>query len=329
MRQKIKLTVLVVSLALISLLNGCKDQGKAEFIKRPESSGVEPRVTLKLKLRPGQYNMSIIEDVTQNIQIQGKTHVEEHTRTSWFELYASEPKSSDLTTCKVSTKRIKGKGNQFGSFDTDDPRSLRNKAAQFMAWQLNYDFFLNFSPDGEFVSASGLDEMWDSLAKKEPSAASFVNQMKEVIGNEFAAEFLYGSAYMSLPDNPVGVGAIWHKKVPKTISMMGNATYDSENELIKLESTPDGQIAHIKHTGRITNNGKGNSQIGSVSMVIKEVDMKIEGLIQMNIDKGLLVMEIMKNDGYMSMTAKNAGGKNMPAKANFKTKTRRAFSPTN
>ena len=111
-------------------------------------------------------------------------------------------------------KCIKYSSSPAGTFDTHDPNSMKdNILAQLFSWQLKHKFVLKYGPNGEFIGASGLDEMWDELARLEPSVAQFANQMKETMGDTYGAEFLYGNVSTMLPEEPVGVGAIWHNTI--------------------------------------------------------------------------------------------------------------------
>ena len=325
--KNIRSAMLVSLLVIISLVCGCKEEKSDGGDKRHESLGKEPRIKLRLQLQPGTYEKVIRKVTESKDNLNSKPRNVKHSQTEWYEIVVSESDSTDQTICEVITKRLQSFGSSLGTFDTDNPDSLKdNKIAPLIFWQLNHKIVLKFDPNGEFISASGINEMYDELAQQMPSTAQFTNQMKETIGN--GAEFLYGIASAMLPEEPVGVDAVWHRMTSKSMPIIGLTKYDHEIQLIKIESTPEGKIAHIKHVGLSQIQGGGDTNISSTSTNINNVDMKITGKIQINVDTGLLVNHKTMKEGEIKIFQKDSQDKDtIPYVRRFHSTTERMITP--
>ena len=262
------------------------------------------------------------------MNINGQDQKVRMSMTTWFEINASEPNPAGGTTCEITTKRIKSSDNPFGAFDTDDPDSMKdNPFAQIANWQLKYKIVLTYGPNGKFIHARGLEGMFDELARQEPSIASFANQMKETMANTYGPEYLYGNVAAMLPQEPVGVGAIWHNDTSRSMPIVGLIKCDNECEFIKNESTPAGKIAHIKQVGLVQNREGADTNIGPVSMNIKNLNLKITGDIRINTDTGLLILQKQVTAGDMEMSSKDPQGEDMSIKTSANMTTEQILTP--
>jgi hypothetical protein len=319
-------TVKLVGLLLfISLVCGCKDEKSEVLDKRPESLGKEPRIKLKLQFLPGKYELVLSSISDDKFQMGDQNETMQESEISWYEIIASEPSPSGQTTCEITTKRIKSTDESSDTFDTDNPDSMKDDEIALI--MLKHKIIHKYGPNGEFISSSGIDEMLDEYVQQQPSMAQFVSQRKESMEDAYGAEFLYGIASTTLPEDPVGVGAVWHKTISKSMPFVGLVKYDSENELIKIESIPAGKIAHIKHVGLIQGREGSKTSIGPVSMNMKNVHMKMTGDIQVNADTGLMIKQKMVTAGDMEMSMKDPRGKDISSKVRFNMTTEQTIKP--
>jgi tetratricopeptide (TPR) repeat protein len=154
--------------------------------------------------------------------------------------------------------------------------------------------------------------MWGAMADaaeaEEPGSGQFVRQMKESLGDEGAKHFLH-LGYDMMPQKPVGVGAIWHRKESVKVPFVGTMRSDSELELTGIEETSDGKVAHIAITSD-TRSGKGaETVLGPVSMTFRSMDLRQEGTIRLNADTGLLLDSESKTSGGMRLIVRGPDGK--------------------
>ncbi len=285
----------------------------AQFRRRAESPGSEPRIELRQKFPPARYEMVASEVTDTVMRMKGETEVSHSSETTWFDIRSSQPDASGATTCVMKIKRIT-QSDEDGSFDTDDPASVRrNPTGRVFSPMLGREFVLKFGPDWELVSASGLDEMWDALADaaeaETPGSGEFVRkQLKESLGDEGARRFLH-LAYEMMPDKPVGVGAIWHRKESVKVPFAGIVRSDSELELTGIEETSDGKVAHIATTSGMRSSKGAETVLGPVSMTFRSMDLRQKATTRLNVDTGLLLYSESKASGGMRFIVRGPDGK--------------------
>jgi cytochrome c biogenesis protein CcmG/thiol:disulfide interchange protein DsbE len=143
--------------------------------------------------------------------------------------------------------------------------------------------------------------MIDEMAREGPVAVQMIQQLKQMDKEDFIKENL-GLIYDMMPDEPIGVGAVWHKVTSENIQFVGAAKISAEYELREIEQTPDGRIAHIIRISNIEQDQSKRTQFGSMSLSVAKLDMKGKGEIQLNMETGLMISGRMEMAGEMEMS---------------------------
>jgi len=287
---------------------------------KPDSLGSEPRVRLRQQFPPGKYEMIRTETHKSVFNIEGRTVTTNESRSKWYEVDASDPDAAGQTTCTAAMKRMKSTDSQGRSYDTDDPDSLRaNEVEQMISKiMLNQKFVFKFGQDGKLVSVSGLDRLWDSISngvssevvKAYPMAAQRADQISwqvvqqfkqevDAIGEKGYIQSMLGLVYDIMPDQPVGVGAVWHKVTSEKTPFIGAARINGEYELGEIVQTSEGKIAHITCVGTVKQDESKSTQFGPMSMTFNKTDLRQKGEIQLDVDTGLMMSSRMEVDGEM------------------------------
>ncbi len=158
---------------------------------------------------------------------------------------------------------------------------------------------------GQVVSASGLDKVWDSALKGDPSAS----RMKDALGDKMVAGMLSGSAEM-LPTTPVAKGDSWQVKARQSTAM-GNCELTGEAALKDIEKIPAGRIAVIDVKGKLTPS-KAVDAAGPMGRVGK-MDFGQTGTVKVNLDTGVVAASTMNLDGTMEAVGPGQGNSTQKA----------------
>ncbi len=289
-----------------------EEEERLDTYPQYKESTVGSKVKLKQKFLPGTYEMVHTNAKNNVTQMNNQTLPIQLSKTHWYELDASRPDASGLTTCTITVKRLK-ESHAGGSFDTDEPESLKsNQAGQRLSSMLEHEFVLKFGQDWQLISASGLDQIWEDIGKGAPADAQMSQEMKETMDQETFAKWMFGLVYDMIPDEPVGVGDIWNKVTSGNSPLLGTIEGDTECKLTKMEQTAEGKIAYITFTSQIESDKTTSTKIGPMSVTVKNVKMKQTGQIQLNADTGLMLKQEMTRSGDLEMSTKGPDGKDVP-----------------
>jgi hypothetical protein len=317
---------------------------------KPDSLGVEPRIRLIQKFPPGKYRLEVIQTMTvKGILTAESSRVKtsESQEKWWYEIDASEPDASGQTTCIATFKRIISSDSEGSSYDTDDPYSLSPYDFEQIIRKImvNKQYIFKLGQDGSIVSVEGLDRLWDSIsnevsrevAKLDPMNArraaqvgrQVVQQLKQeadALGDKDYIKSLFELVYDIMPDQPVGVGAVWHKVTSENIPLFGAAEHSDEFTLREIEQNAGMRIAHITCVGSIRQEQGKKTQLGPVSMTINNAHSKRKGEIQLNVDTGLVISSRDEFDGVMEASM-IISGKNVDADAQMSFMTETTTKP--
>ena len=259
------------------------------------------KVTLRQKFLPGTYEMVQISEQNNEMQMNNQTVPIKLTKTYWYDLDASDPDASDQTTCTITVKRVK-ESHAGGTFDTDDPESLKaNPKGQLLNQWLEFEYVLKFGPEWKLLNASGLDQMLEGTS----SATSKSDQKART-------QEMFSLKNDIMPGEPVGVGDIWHKKVTGEHPFLSDIEGDTECKLTKIEQTTMGTIAYITFIYQAESDKTTSKKIGPQVTTVKNVKATQKGEIQINVDTGLLLMQKMSTTGELEMSGKGPDGKDVP-----------------
>ena len=320
-----RLTVALLILAAIPHLQCSRS-------RRPASSGKDPKVLIQQKYPPGRYVLTQVQTTKQRIKGKGVNQTASQTMTVVMGTDTSVPDGEGVKTMTVTFRRIKMDGQGL-SVDTDNPPSGRGGSPNEIMDRV-YRRFLDvrittrIGPDEKILSVSGLDDLWDTVAREVPSAAGMVQQFKAGFNEETMRE-LIGAQSKLLPAGPVGVGAIWHPKYTLTVPVAGVASFDSEAELLELDETPDGTIARIRVIGSAASKGGDKLSVAGGSVRIKEMDIDQDMTLTLNVDSGVVTNLEMTQTGKVKMSVRPPAGRSQDMTSHLDQTITQTVEPEN
>jgi len=272
------------------------------------------KIKLRQKFLPGTYEI-VQMNLTNNVtQMNNQTLPIQLSKNSWYELDASSPDASGQMICNITVKRVK-ESHAGGTFDTDDPESVRSdQSGQYLSSILESEFLLKFGPDWQLVDANGLDQIWGAVGMEAPTVAPVNQEMKEKMDQKSFAKWMFALVYDIMPDEPVGVGDIWHKVNSAEYPLLGNIQCSTECKLTRMEQNYEGRVAYITFTSNIESDKTTSTQIGPMLVTVKNVKMKQTGQVQLNTDTGLMLEQNMERTGDLEMSGKGPDGNDVPMK---------------
>jgi hypothetical protein len=132
--------------------------------------------------------------------------------------------------------------------------------------------------DEKVKEVSGLDKMWDDLAKTDPGLAA----AKQSLGDESVKKKVE-QAFASLPDRPVGVGDEWVVATPLDLPPLGKTELKSTHRLKAFEV--GGKVAVIDFTGRLASPKPPDP---AAKPPDNQMTTQIDGTMKVNVDNPLL-----------------------------------------
>ena len=299
--------VFVPSLALLiaAAAAGCSaDRGK-----RKDSSGSEPRVRLQMRYPPGRYSMVRTMDLSMQVEtkLEDKEQRQEMKMQMALELSldVKAPDAAGVTVVTMGFDRIKQDvdgGPIKLSFDTKDKASLASHpVARFYGQLLGAKLVMRLDQNGKPLGVAGMDALWDRIAAADPTIARQAPQLKEQF-NDKAMSGMISQEMALFPNQPVGVGGVWHAQPSLPVPMLGPTDCKYECELTKLEDTPKGKTATIETYALMTGKS-GQPTVGPMGARIDTADMEFTGTMKLNAATGLMQHYAVDVEGSLSVTA--------------------------
>lgn len=292
--------------------------------RRPANSGKPPRIAIKQAYRPGTFAIVMKSDVDQTIQISGRTQQTKTAQEMHAKMVVAKPDAKGITTVTITYTRMKVSNPPMVNVDTADPDSLKNSpVGSIYAGLLQAKIVMTVDKDGKVVKVTGLEEMWDNMARTEPRLAPVLNNIKKQMGNQMVKD-LVGSGKDMLPAKPVGPGAIWHTKATRTVPLVGAAQTDVECELVGVKGT----TAQIHYVGTLKSAGGKAVEMGpGVTMTISNMDLTMDGQMQVHPVTGLVRKNTVKQKGTIQMSLKPPNGQAINMTSNLEGTTTTTTTP--
>ena len=304
------LAVLAILLSIVQVQCSDKD---APIRDEPESNGSEPRTALVVKYETGKYEMINVQDMVTKgtVRVDDRTQNVESTQkvTQWINLNVSPYTAGKATmTMKFSRIRQETKGGPMsGVVDSNNPRSMSgNPAAKAFGALTEATITMKCDEKGNISDVSGMNEVWDRMARSEPGFRQMAAQFKQTLGDKAMGQLLNKSKDF-MPAGPVGVGAVWYAQFALPIPMLGDTGCEAKCKLVELKKGADGQTAIIDMKARGTSKGKKATQIGPGSMTINSMKINMSGRMEMDVESGMMAKQTMTMDGEISLTMKARG----------------------
>jgi hypothetical protein len=272
------------------------------------------KITLKQRFVPGSYVVTETMDMRQKLLTEGAEIPSQRvsqTIVSTRKIGERDSKGRRKVTIAFKTmKQRMDVGKVTISYDSEGAPADQdpNLSAIFHALK-DVKIVATVAPEGEVLDATGIDEVWDRLAKEAPAAAPMLEQMKKHVTDGMIRRLIRGPADM-LPAKPVALGEKWQAEVKFEMPFGGQMTCKHDCVLEKVQDTSSGRIAIVRFSGD-QQVGEGSSiKLGGTILKILKMKFSQSGEFRLNVDTGMIashrvggvgetVVSITTNDGQV------------------------------
>lgn len=247
----------------------------------------EDKVTFKKAYVPGSYKSTLV------FLKEGKTKAGENELASKTEVTmamawkVAAPDKDGTTALTLQFKRFALSftvSGQTQAYDSDKPDANTmppgSNMAEMFGKLVKAVITATVAQDGKVKDVTGLDSMWDELAKANPDVSMQAGFMKKQIGDAMIRGMIEKLVSVA-PDKPVGVGEEWSIELPVEIPVAGKITVKSTYTLKALE---DGN-----KTAVIDAKGRSASQPENPNAPAPKVTMDVTGSMKVAVDNPLLI----------------------------------------
>ena len=273
-----------------------------------------PKVVLKQRFLPGTYVMTAMMESSQEGTANGQPQPQQQmSQTMVMRMDVSQPDAQGVRTMEVSYQRVSQQaaaGQMKMAFDSAGPPEQQDpNFSMFLRPLAGAKIVAKIAADDQVQSVTGLNQLWDAEAQKNPQQALMFNQMKTVMGDEAIKGVIAGGAKM-LPAQPVGPGDTWQPAVSATGLPPGVQTTQT-CKLVDIETTPAGRVAVIQTDATTQSTKETPTNMGGANATIHSLSSRQSGAIRLNIDTGLVESQNMNQDATTDVTLTGPGGQTM------------------
>ncbi|MHC4982291.1 MAG: hypothetical protein ACYTF6_03870 [Planctomycetota bacterium] len=274
--------------------------------KKKDNPGKEPRVTLREKFHPGRYRAIIDISGEQTVRIKDKEQKQPISSVMEMEMDVSQPDGAGNKEIAISFTRARMKAGPT-SLDTDAPEEEEYgpmaEAQRTFKKLLKLKMLLTASADDKKVTFKGFDEASQRQIANDPQLKMITDSMvKDASIEEMLA------VNKLFPDNPVGVGAVWHPSFKQPLGPFGEVMVEAECEMKELKDTGAGKVAVIEYSGDVKKTGSGGGSFGPLRTKLLEIDMDQKGRVSFNVDKGMAEKMTVEQKGKMKLEMTGPNG---------------------
>ena len=277
------------------------------------AEGTGDKVLLKQKFTPGVWLMTTSMKLDQAVTIDGTPQpARQLVQTFVWSLDIGQPDKDGVKTIQIALKQAKqsvARGAETASYDSTGPAEKQEpQFARSLGPVLKAKIKATVGADGKVASVTGLNEIWDALAKDTPDAATFATQMKAQMGDSNIKDLLGKPAEM-LPEKAVGVGDEW----PPTLKFVMPAGAESEVKqtckLQEVQTATAGKVAVIQYEGSGKITKETSVPMGPVTGKIQNMLSVQKGTVKFNVDLGLVDSLAVTQEGTTTFTVPGPEGK--------------------
>ncbi|MHC4982290.1 MAG: hypothetical protein ACYTF6_03865 [Planctomycetota bacterium] len=260
----------------------------------------KPRVTLRERFHPGKYRAVMDMSGEQTVKFRGQEQKQLVSSLMEMEMDVSQPDEAGEKEIAISFTRARMKAGPM-ALDTDAPEEEEYgpmaAAQRTFRKLLKLKMLLTASADDKKVTFKGFDEASQRQIADDPQLEMMADQM--VKGASIEGMLAVNKLF---PDDPVGVGAVWHPSFKQPLGTFGEAMVKAECELKELKDTAAGKMAVIEYSGDAKKTGTTDEGgMGPSGMRLVELDMDQKGRVNFNVDKGMAENVTVKQKGKMRL----------------------------
>ncbi|MHC4294760.1 MAG: DUF6263 family protein [Planctomycetota bacterium] len=298
------------------------------------AAGADEKIELKRRHVPGTY---VIKQVTD---LQSVTEFRQPAATQPASQPASQPAPLQTMTQNVSMLMVSemsvGEPDESGQklkmvfkrirqsikagpmsmfFDSDSPTEQQNPMlAPIYNALIGAEIEVTLDPDGKPVAITGLEDLFDSLAKTNPALGPMLDNIKKQFGDQMIKQ-LFSMGENFLPHKAVAKGDTWVAESTEEYPMIGEVKITHNCKLKDIEQTPAGKTAIIEFAGSITGEEGATRDVGPTTkpfkMTFKKTEIRQSGTSRMNVETAMLARTEMDLDSAMVIIAIREDGREM------------------
>jgi len=168
-------------------------------------------------------------------------------------------------------------------------------------------FRIHFAPDHKLDKVTGMDEVWDKLAKALPGAQQLAQQMKQGMGDDAMKQMMNQSLTGFLPSKPVKPGESWKSDQSQNLPGLGNLKLTGTVTFVGVEDREGRKQAKLLWDGKGTLDGN----FGQPGMSLKADSVEQKGVIWFDLDRGWLADQTIEQTLKGTMTITDPAGKQL------------------
>ncbi len=230
---------LIAMLALAGvMLVGCKS--------------TKPTYTLKLKYPPGTY---LLKSFLHNSNIMGPAEGEGQKLNMDmfvdFKMTCGEALPDGSKDVKLVYLNIKYDANGVLGDESYDSKLDEDKSSplgRFFGPMIGAELAVKLDANGQLTALSGMNEIFDKIARENPGEVGRINQFKKQFGEDYIrAVFAYCANY--LPSKPVHINEPFEISSAVPVPPMGALPVKLKGLRYQADKTPDGTILTVDYDG--------------------------------------------------------------------------------
>jgi len=326
------LCVLVLLCASRAVAQPAAPDPKPDKPVRKPSKYTGPKVTLKVRFKPGSYALTetlsmkmamkmIVGDQAQPMKITMDTTV-------GGDLDISKPNAAGEQDVRFVCRTVRMGMAMLGMTMSYDSEGPAEKQTPELVKALKPIVGMSVTLTGKDGKWKNVPQALESVLAKVASTPQMRQQVKGMM-EPFMKEMLTKHWAKMLPTKPVGPGDEWTAKMEVTsVPVLGKMDFNAQCLLQDVEKTPDGTIALIDFvvkagvTDRAVTPADGAAT--PMKMKIEKLDAHVMGTARFNMDVGLSTGVLLNQDLKAKMSAAGPNGQ----KANIELEAKVQYTNT-
>ena len=257
----------------------------------------DDKVSLKPKYVPGSYVQTITTDGSAKMKMGDRDMETKTTMVMTLSMTVAAPDGDGVKKITMKFKRVQmniSAAGQTFAVDTDKPAAEGEegpaaKMGDVFSKLSKAEIIVAIAADESIKGVTGLDKLWDEMAKADPAMAAQAAGMKKSLGDVMIKNMMKRST-ASYPDKPVGVGDVWTTELPMPMEMpgLGKTTVKMTNTLKAIEG--DGKVAVTSVKGKLETEKApaATAPEGDTAPIQPKITMDMDGTMRLNGENILL-----------------------------------------
>jgi len=267
------------------------------------------KITLKPKYLPDTYLTTMTTDMNIVTEMAPGQSIDQDMKMVMVMETTVDKPDAKGQMMHVTYKRVKQSVTSpfmIMLFDSEDPDGQSSPMASTWKAMLDKTLHVTLDPKGKVIEITGMEKMWDEMARGNPAMAPMVNNMKKQFGDKMIKD-MFGQAEKMMPKKPVARGETWIVDIDVPMPMMGQGTKLRQKCTLKaIEITPAGKVAVVGFVGKFSSDqaatAPSSQPADPLPMKFTKMDMDQSGTMRVHLDNTIRTDTTTKMTGDMAMS---------------------------